>query len=704
MTSSPSLLVQRDLGGFEFYSRQHLRSFLRISSPYNTCIAYAPYARNAPHCSRSINRDKRQDVPDQLEELYQAPVPSRRAARILEDLSSNVVCGITCWHQNKASEVYREWCDHLWNAYLHANDLDPRLWTERTPQLNRASWEAALEDARQEQQDDSSSEEYDSDEDDNNTYDNDLNSRDTTPDTTTSTFNESPFHLNGPDRSQSSQASRSTIRPESSVNSQQSSRSLFGVYRDPEVPPADLALGRPVSSLQSDIVQDLQLMLAYNRRILGPLDPNIAVSSPGDRTPSSWSHGTSTGTSSSAAVSHPESYLTGSNNTPHEPGLDSSHSSGTNEIPSSTVDTLSTSEETAVEELAISRENDDETSVGEPTEDEDSDTSEDTEETERQHGSEDEEAEGGSQDGNNDVEQPRARASGLEIIDTRDTDSSQDRIEGRSAGGSSPESEATVTERDEYAHGDDVTDLLSLGGSFFDDAEEVIEVVTVPQALVPSRPGFRRYPQASTPLSQLTQLWNTMTQTVSHNRRHSGFIYAFARRSLPDFLKIGYVKAAAIPQPPDSDPVDNRLANWQADCGHPITEVFRVPISCRAVERIESLVHLTLRGSRWVENPPCRRCERRGRSRRGRGGGRHDEWFEVDEQTARHVVTVWASFAAKQPYDQWGRMVDFWSETVDEQRRLMREGDTTMNWVDRMPRLLQELTRRELASISPFSR
>ena len=193
-----------------------------------------------------------------------------------------------------------------------------------------------------------------------------------------------------------------------------------------------------------------------------------------------------------------------------------------------------------------------------------------------------------------------------------------------------------------------------------------------------------------------------MTQTVSVNRRHSGFIYAFARPSLPGFLKIGYVKQVAVSQESTLHPVDSRLAKWQVDCGHPITEAFRVEIPCLGVERIESLVHLTLRDSRCVEDPPCRRCERKGRRQRSkgrRGGGKHDEWFEVDEQIARRVVNMWALFAQQLPYDRWGRMVDFWSEKVDEQRGLATEDDTTMNWLERMPQLVEELRRWEFGSI-----
>ena len=165
-TSSSSLLVPcRDGDGFEFYSHNRLCRFLRISSPYITCLAYAPYAANAPHCSRPINHGKKLQVPGQLRDLLQAVVPSRRASRLLRNLSSNVVCGINGWHQNKASEVYQEWCDDLWKAYLYMNELDPRLWTGSTPLLSTARWEEALEDARREQQDDSSSEDYDSNED-----------------------------------------------------------------------------------------------------------------------------------------------------------------------------------------------------------------------------------------------------------------------------------------------------------------------------------------------------------------------------------------------------------------------------------------------------------------------------------------------------------------------------------------------------------
>ena len=654
--------------------------FLRISSPYDNCLAYAPYAKNAPHCSRPINKGKKAQVPNQLEDLYHSRVPSRRAANILNNLSSNVVCGITGWHQNKAVEVYQEWCDDLWKAYLYVNDLDPRLWTRETPQFNRRTWEAALENAQQEQRDDSSSEDYDSSEDD---YD-ERNSteRDSTPDTTISSFDESPFHENESNPSQSSHASdRLTIRSIISASSRQSSERIFDVYRDPEVP--------PVGSLHGEVAQVLQPLLPGSRRLLGPLDTNIPLSRHADRI-SPWSHETND-SNSSATSSRTESRSSGSNNASQQPGIDAHSSSANNETLLPSVEELSSSDDTAVEIPDTVEEGDDGLLMALPSETE--------ADTDSQYESEVEEAEDGGQDGNNDEEQARVSADGLEINDNTITDSGQDLREERSPRHSTLESEVAATDADRNE--DDVTALLALDDSLFDDPD-VADAAPVPQALIPSQPGFRLYPQASTPLSQLRQLWNTMTQTVSVNRRHSGFIYAFARPSLPGFLKIGYVKQVAVSQESTLHPVDSRLAKWQVDCGHPITEAFRVEIPCLGVERIESLVHLTLRDSRCVEDPPCRRCERKGRRQRSkgrRGGGKHDEWFEVDEQIARRVVNMWALFAQQLPYDRWGRMVDFWSEKVDEQRGLATEDDTTMNWLERMPQLVEELRRWEFGSI-----
>lgn len=179
-----------------------------------------------------------------------------------------------------------------------------------------------------------------------------------------------------------------------------------------------------------------------------------------------------------------------------------------------------------------------------------------------------------------------------------------------------------------------------------------------------------------------------MTQTVSQHRRYTGVLYGFARPAAPGMLKIGVVKDRVVAGRPFADPVDHRLATWQAQCGHRVIEVFRKPIACNAAERIERLVHQALREYRRVEDPPCRPCERRktaSKARTGGGrcsGGQHNEWFEVDVETALHVVDLWAIFAERQPYDRFGKLLDFWSARVEAS---IRPGDTVKSWQEKIP-------------------
>jgi len=251
-------------------------------------------------------------------------------------------------------------------------------------------------------------------------------------------------------------------------------------------------------------------------------------------------------------------------------------------------------------------------------------------------------------------------------------------------GGDDPESEVAVD-----------AGLLALGPAIFEDATPPSQATPTPGPIVPH--GFRLYPQAPSPASQLKQLLHTLTQAISPRSRHKGYIYAYTRPSAPGHLKIGYVKDSPLHA---DDPVAARLGRWQADCGSPATEVFRVYVPCDAAVRIESLVHLSLRDRRRVEDPPCRRCERRKRrAGRGGGGGRHDEWFEIDEAAARRVVELWCAFAERLPYDRFGRLGDFWAERADAEIQEVRIGDTALGWLEKMPRLVEELTRWELRNI-----
>jgi len=105
-----------------------------------------------------------------------------------------------------------------------------------------------------------------------------------------------------------------------------------------------------------------------------------------------------------------------------------------------------------------------------------------------------------------------------------------------------------------------------------------------------------------------------------------------------------------------------------------------------------------------VEDPPCRRCERRKkavRERHGgqRSGGKHDEWFEAETQTAMRVVHLLVTFADQRPYDKFGKLIDFWSDKAEEMKKLVRPGDTVKGWLEMLPRLAEEHMRTELDNI-----
>ncbi|KAK3941098.1 hypothetical protein QBC46DRAFT_312338 [Diplogelasinospora grovesii] len=657
--SSPSYLVPcDDRRGYRFHSHSSLCSLLCISSPYCQCLAFAPRARMAPRCSRRVNEAKKKEVPDLLANLLQTRIPSTRAGGLLEELSTRVVCGKNpgCWHQGQATEIYKGWCVKLWGEYLREHGLDPELWKEAPSRLTRETWEADLEVAQaQEGYDPDEEEDYDS-------YDNESYSESeesvATPDTTISDFDQSPPDGDTLTPSQGLHTSgQSSRRPESPADSRRPSKGATNIYRDPEV-----------SSVDSAPVGD--------GRALRRLDQNIPVSRrPSKRTPPSWSHEAPDAVPPPPAVSRRrEPCPADPRKTTHQLESNMGHSSSDGKS------------------LAIS---DDEASV----------TPEETEGEETE--SEDEEiASGGYQYGKDDGGEEQTQAGtdgGLPHHDraSPEDDSAQDEAEEEEppvavdiTGGVGYDdddgdgcSDCTDSEAEAEADGGDVEDAAAAAAAAHAATDDSVALLVRATA-----PGFRLYPQALTPLSQLKDLLHIMTQTVTALRRRAGFIYAFARPSLPGFLKIGYVQDARV---------DRRLSKWQAACGHPVTEVFRTRIACAAVERIESLVHATLREHRRVEDPPCERCESRKRERRQKpgerraaaAGVRHDEWFEVEEQAAKEVVDAWTLFAEQRPYDRFGRLVDFWSEKVDGEMRRVKDGDTAKSWLKTMPEMVEESRR-----------
>ena len=204
--ASPFFLVpDGNRHGCKFHSIERLCSFLNLAHPYRKCVAYAPKARKAPpDCTRLLNKSKETVVRDLLAELSTITIPSTRAARLLETLSSHTVCGRS--HKNKATEVHNKWLNKLWEEYMLVHGLYPQLWHLPVKHLSQEAWEGDLEEARKQQQG------SDEDEDESDRSEADLDSDDgfsddesvSTPDTTISDFGESPLDQDLPAPSQSS--------------------------------------------------------------------------------------------------------------------------------------------------------------------------------------------------------------------------------------------------------------------------------------------------------------------------------------------------------------------------------------------------------------------------------------------------------------------------------------------------------------------
>jgi hypothetical protein len=734
MADSFSLFLTRRNDGstFKFRSTRDLCSFLGISTPYCKCIACAPYARNAPYCSRPINRANQAKVPGLLSRLVDIRIPSTRVGRLLEELSSCVVCGITGWHQNKADEVYREWCYDLWGEYLRANNLDPRLSIWVPQQLNQPTWERDLERARTQQQHDPEETNVTENEDDQD------GPESPRPDSPNSVFSET-----GPGRGTPSR---------NHGNTQRSSRPAFSVYRDTttDAPPVS-------GSLFNERVTSSAM---EHRPPLRYRDQNIPVSSAraSSNTSVSSGHRRSEAGPSSSGPSGPR--FGESNAVPHNAADCPEEGEASNSTQSTGITIHGRDEQASSQEISrnqslvvvtespvtpedsapadrqeTSEENESEAGpVTEPEVEEQLNASsygshqdqpnlqgnsEDISQADREDNPED-----NPEDNVEDIdEESHASSHGLhedqpnlqENSQESNQDSRQeDDIASTTAEVHSDEDQLTQSSSNDNAEleCDFSPELLDLLEAFDDnniDTETPINS-SPERSITVARGGFRLYSQ-SQPLALFRTLYNRIRQTVATSRNCAGYIYTFRRPALPGFLKIGYVRGRIVANRPYPHPVDNRLARWTADCGHPVEEVFRVRIA-KAVERIEGLTHMTLQEYRRVEDPPCARCKGRSRrtSRDGRrrSNGAHDEWFEIDEDTVRTVVELWSQFSMQEPYDHWGRLGAFWSQKIEsdkaERERLegaRGEGDAGQvvnyirSWVERMPEMIAEKRRWE---------
>ncbi|KAF5609970.1 uncharacterized protein FSUBG_3499 [Fusarium subglutinans] len=125
-----------------------------------------------------------------------------------------------------------------------------------------------------------------------------------------------------------------------------------------------------------------------------------------------------------------------------------------------------------------------------------------------------------------------------------------------------------------------------------------------------------------------------------------GYIYCFAERSKPGFLKIGSVQSPEFSVP---DEVERRMEEWKRQCKHNLDYKFRVFMPC-AVTRIEALIHRTLHIQKKKASCPNKACRKK-----------HKEWFRIEEDEARRVIDIWEQFSKLNPYDYKGNLGDHWT-------------------------------------------
>lgn len=672
-----------------------MHKLLGIHDRFENCIAYAPYGKYAPHCSRNINRANMQRRPGLLAELLQANIPSSQARTLLKEISHYVVCGITGWHQPESDKIFKEWCKKLWLNYLRAHGLDPELCLSSPETMSRRSWRLGLLTARiehdaqlailagssasdseteSEDQTDASSDSDDGGDDDDDGdnggddgSDDGDNADDTTSDGTDDPDSDlviltprsnTPNSEHGDDLASTASSrtldhspsyyqnmSARSSRVNSDHNSSASSSSSSTVNRTTQQAGPTVV---SVSRSSKCAVQESSTRLQVYRDPLPPPQPP------------KQKHQASAGTSGSTKITSTTSLPT-----------DTRRALGTLER---NID-IGSQDRAPKTQPGPSRPRRDTQHVATAKQQRagGDDREALSDQAEPFHQSVIERFEGvGNYD--NTIRQQkrrpcsRCRGCGYRIVDDG----------------------PLATE-------EDILQMLSQ----FDviEKEQDEDSMSSKSSLSPTKKGFRIYNPQLTPRGNMKSIFNTILQHSGPRNRAPGYIYAFTRPSLPGFLKIGYTNAVHHPDRPYPDPVDSRLARWASDCGHPVVEAFRAYMPC-AAERMESLIHQTLREYRRVEDPGCRPCQRRRRGGgEGSGGGAHDEWFEVDVEVAQRVVSLWALFSAQRPYDSFGRPVGFWAQRVERERRRARDVLDVGEWLENIPRYIEEMMRLDFRSI-----
>ena len=112
-----------------------------------------------------------------------------------------------------------------------------------------------------------------------------------------------------------------------------------------------------------------------------------------------------------------------------------------------------------------------------------------------------------------------------------------------------------------------------------------------------------------------------------------GFVYIFRDNELP-LIKIGHTTGS----------LEARKAHIEKTCGFVKNMSLVAAVKVKAYKRLEKIIHQDLAPYRWFFDCAC------GRSKTQQGFTRHQEYFEIDVDTAFNTLQLWADFVERQPW------------------------------------------------------
>ena len=139
----------------------------------------------------------------------------------------------------------------------------------------------------------------------------------------------------------------------------------------------------------------------------------------------------------------------------------------------------------------------------------------------------------------------------------------------------------------------------------------------------------------------------TITETYKDGTIYI-YTYPTMYRDAHPYLKIGYSKD-----------VKQRMAKWKQQCHYEPRELSH--FTTDHYVKVEQLAHNQLRNHRKKEDG-CPAC-----------GIEHDEWFDVTSTRASAVVSMWADWMRRQPYDGEGKLRKTWKDRLDDVEPFMND-------------------------------